>query len=206
MRRWTLLLATCACSHGGASAPAADIQYHTSRFAEDDGPAPYARAELQQTLTAEREEVARAEHEKSDSEREAGDDDHLRVLIANLAVRRRFVQTLELCDANAVMCPPRLQEQSWSYAADSDTDPPLDAPMRFDLDSWRKVADELYGRACGCRTIDCLDSIDAAIARLELRPMPDVQADEQASLSITRARECTMALRGKRALPKIVED
>jgi hypothetical protein len=200
------LLTLCACSHGSASAPsvASDVQVHTSMASDDESPAPYGAAELQKALVAEREELSRAEQERSDTEREAGDDDHLRVLIANLGVRRRFLQTLELCVANRKMCPPRLQEEPWSYAVDSDTDPALDVPLRFDLESWRKIAGELHERACACRTIDCLDSIDAAIARLEVRPMPEVQSDDPAAISITRARDCSMRLRGKRALPKIV--
>jgi hypothetical protein len=42
----------------------------------------------------------------------------------------------------------------------------------------------------------------AAIDRLEKRPMPDVQADDDATLSITRARDCLYRLRGLRATPR----
>ena len=73
----------------------------------------------------------------------------------------------------------------------------LRSRLRFDLDSWRKLATELHGRACACRTIACVDSIDVAINELELRPMPVVQGDEMATESITRARQCLFRLRGK---------
>ena len=74
-------------------------------------------------------------------------------------------------------------------------------PLRFDLESWQKVAAELHGRACACRTIACVDSMGVAIDQLEPRPMPEVRGDEVASQSITRARECLFRLRGKKATP-----
>jgi hypothetical protein len=42
----------------------------------------------------------------------------------------------------------------------------------------------------------------AAIDRLETRPMPDVQEDDTALLSIVRARECLYRLRGLRPTPR----
>jgi hypothetical protein len=205
VRRPTLLLALTACS-GGSAKPASvqDITYHTQLAADEEPPPPYGKAELGKALIAERAAEARNEREVTDAE--AGDPDALRVAVANLAVRRRFIHVLELCEANARMCPPRLDEPAWHYAVDADTDPKLDVPLRFDLDSWKKVAAELHGRACGCRTLDCIDSMETAIARLEVRPMPDVQADDDATAEVTRARECLMRLRGLTRLPKIVTD
>lgn len=203
MRRRTLLLALAACS-GGSARPVGptDITYHSSLADDEEPPPPYGKAELQKALIAER--AAEASGERAVSEAEAGDPDALRVALANLAVRRRFIQILELCEANARMCPPRLDEPVWNYAVDADTDPVLDVPLRFDLDSWRKVAVELHGRACVCRTVDCIDSMETAIARLEIRPMPDVQSDDAATNDVTKARECLMRLRGLKQLPMIV--
>jgi hypothetical protein len=205
VRRRTLLLALTACS-GGSAKPASiqDITYHTELAADEEPPPPYGKAELEKALIAERAAEARGEREVGDAE--DGDPDALRIAVADLAVRRRFIRVLELCEANARMCPPRLDDPPWHYAVDADTDPKLDVPLRFDLDSWKKVADELHGRACVCRTLDCVDSMETAIARLEVRPMPDVQADDEATTSITRARECLMRLRGLTELPKIVTD
>lgn len=171
-------------------------------MAEDEPAPPYGKDELDKALAAERDQLARADEEVRDAETKVSDETHLRIAIANAAIRRRFVHTLEVCAASARLCPPRLDERPWSYAVESDTDPALDVPLRFDLDSWRKVAAELHGRACTCRTIDCIESAEAAIARLEVRPMPDVQADDDATMSVTRARDCLMRLRGKRSLPR----
>jgi hypothetical protein len=205
VRRQTLLLALTACSSGSARpAYVQDITYHSSLAADEEPAPPYGKAELQKALIAER--AAEASGERAVSDAEAGDVDVARVAVENLAVRRRFIRILELCEANARMCPPRLDEPAWHYAVDADTDPKLDVPLRFDLDSWRKVATELHGRACVCRTLDCVDSMETAIARLEVRPMPDVQSDDLATLEVTHARECLMRLRGSTRLPKIVTD
>jgi hypothetical protein len=205
VRRRTLLLALAACS-GGSAKPSSvqDITYH-SQLAADEEPAPlYGKAELERALTAER--AAEASAERAVVEAEAGDADALRVAIEDLAVRRRFIAVLELCEANARMCPPRLDDPPWHYAVDADTDPTLDVPLRFDEASWRTVAAELHGRACACRTLDCIDSMETAIARLEVRPMPEVQSDDLATIEITRGRECLMRLRGRTSLPKIVRE
>ena len=79
------------------------------------------------------------------------------------------------------------------------TQHPLDepSPLPFDEESWRKFAAELHGRACACRTIAYVDGVGVAIDQLEPRPMLQVQGDEAASLSITRALECLYRLRGK---------
>nr|MDQ3366399.1 hypothetical protein [Myxococcota bacterium] len=125
--------------------------------------------------------------------------DQLRVARADLAVRRRFIAALEACERAGRWCPPRLDDPAWAFDPDPDRPvaPPLDAPLRFDVASWRTIALELFGRACACRTLGCVDSVGVAIDQLEPRPMPAVQGDEAASLSITRARECLFRLRGK---------
>lgn len=174
-----------------------------AEFADEDHVAPsYGKAELQRALIAER--AREATGEKLVAELEAKDadvatDDRLRVALADLAVRRRFIAALETCEAETRHCPPRLDDPPWAFDPDPDrvTAPPLTAPLRFDLESWRVVASELHGRACACRTIACVDSLAVAIDELEVRPMPEVQGDEAATLSVTRARECLFRLRGK---------
>ena len=169
-----------------------------SELAADDAFKPsYGKPELQRALIAER--GAEATGEKRVAELEAKtDDDALRDAVADLAVRRRFIASLETCEAAGRDCPPRLDDPPWKFDVDAaGAKPPLDAPLRFDLDDWRKVADELHGRACACRTLTCVDSVGVAIDQLEPRPMQEVQGDDAASASITRAREGLSRRRGK---------
>lgn len=204
VRRLALLLALGACRTGSAPAGPSDTPTGArASLAGDDEPTPiYSRAELERALTRER--AADASGERRVAELEASDDqDAWRQAVADLAVRRRFIATLELCEASARHCPPRLDEPAWRYALDSESDPELDVPLRFDRDSWQKVAGELHGRACACRTLSCVETLEVAIARLEVRPTDEVQGDEPATLSITRARECLLYLVGKRRLPRI---
>lgn len=205
MKWLALLLAFTACKTGSTQAPPADeITYRGAELPDEDIERPaYDRVELQRALTRERGAEASLEVRVRDLE-DKGDYDQLRVVIADLAVRRRFIAVLEACEAAGRVCPPRLDDPAWSFDIEGDVDPKLDTHLRFDLDSWRKIAAELHGRACACRTVGCIDSMFVAIARLETRPMPDVEADEAASLSITRARECLYRLRGLRALPKAI--
>lgn len=172
-------------------------------LADVDGFTPsYPAAELASALVAERGAVAAreravAELAASDA-RDPAAVDQLRVAIADLAVQRRFLAMLDICEATRRWCPPRLDDPPWSYDADADdAKPPLDAPVRFDLDSWRKVTAEVHGRACACRTLACVDSIGVAIDRLEPRPMAAVRDDDVAAAALTRARECLYRLRGK---------
>lgn len=161
----------------------------------------YSKSELQRALERERGAEASAERLVSDLEakdRDTAGDDQLRVATADLAVRRNFIASLEACAAGG-SCPPRLDDPPWAFDPDSGKQiaPPVTATLRFDLGSWRKLAAELHGRACACRTIACVDSVGVAIDELEQRPMPDVQGDDEASLSITRARQCLFRLRGR---------
>jgi hypothetical protein len=178
--------------------PAMDPSEVHSTLADDvEPPPPYDKAALQIALIAERASEAKAETALADAEA-TGESDRIRVSRDNLAVRQRFIQTLEVCESQDRMCPPRLDEPAWPYAIDSEADPKLDVPLRFDLASWRKVTAELHGRACACRTMTCIDSFDATIGRLEGRPMEDIQDDDAATTSLTRARECLFRLRGKK--------
>lgn len=166
----------------------------------------YGKQELSRALIADRGAEATGERQVRELEAlvaagstQAGAD-RLRVALSDLAVRRRFISTLEACETQGQWCPPRLDEPAWAFDPDPDAGkpPPLDAPLRFDVDSWRVVAAELHGRACACRTLGCVDSMDVAIEQLEKRPMAAVQGDDAASLSVTRARECLFRLRGKK--------
>ncbi len=205
MKWLALLLAFTACKTGSTQGPPADeITYASTELPDEDVYKPaYDHAELSHALSAERGAEASLEVRVRGLE-EKGDYDQLRIAAADLAVRRRFIAALEACEASGRVCPPRLDDPPWSFDIEADVDPKLDAHLRFDLDSWRKIAAELHGRACACRTVACIDSMFVAIARLETRPMPDVEADEAASLSITRARECLYRLRGLRAMSRAV--
>lgn len=201
-----LIASFAACSGGstGPAKPGDEVTVHSSLAADDEPPPPYDKAELQKALIGER--AAEATLERRVSELENGDPDPLRIAQENLAVRRRFIATLEVCEAQNRLCPPRLDEPPWPYAADSDEDPKLDVPLRFDLTSWQKVTAELHGRACACRTLACIDSMDATLGRLETRPVEEVRADDVATTAITRARECLFRLRGRKELPRIATE
>ena len=210
MRPVWVLAAFLGCSGGGAqNSPTTFVapdQPH-GEFAEDVLYIPtYDKAELQKTLIAERGAEATGERVIAELELKALDaagEDRLRVARADLEVRRRFIRSLEACESSGRTCPPRLDDPPWSYDYDGDGPQPIkvDADLRFDQQSWQKLAGELYGRSCACRTISCVDSMTVVIDVLEVRPMPDVQGDEMASLWITRARECLFRLRGKKATP-----
>lgn len=212
MRPVWVVLAFLGC--GGGSPNRVDITTPTGATAgdfpaEDRYVPAYGKAELQKALIAERGAEATGERIVAELEAKITDgptNDRWRIARADLEVRRRFIRSLETCESSQRDCPPRLDDPTWSYDPDPDVvvAPKVDADLRFDLASWQKLAAEMFGRACACRTIACVDSVGVAIDLLEVRPMPEVQGDETASLSITRARECLFRLRGKalaRSLP-----
>lgn len=189
---------------------------HSTLADEDAEPPSYGKPELRRALINERAAEATLERRVGEIEAKLADppapgainpalEDQLRVATADLAVRRRFIATLEVCEAAGRWCPPRLDDPPWAFDPDPDRgrpgDPPLTASLRYDLDSWRQIASELHGRACACRTIACVDSVGVAIDELEGHPMPAVQGDDQAAAAITRGRECLFRLRGKKAIP-----
>ncbi len=199
-----LLAAFLGCGGGGRTAPLPEDPARHSELADDDRFVPaYGKPELQKALIAERGAEATGERMVSELQAQAGDlagEDRLRVAVANLAVRARFIAALEACESHGEWCPPRLDDPPFAFDPDPDVGlpvPPLESPLRFDLDSWRTVATELHGRACACRTLACVDGVGVAIDVLERRPMPEVLGDEAATVSITRARECLFRLRGK---------
>jgi hypothetical protein len=189
---WVLAWSGCTAPAQALPPPAAPAPAAHTTLAEEDSYKPtYGKAELSRALIAER--GAEATLERRVGELEAKRDampgtafdpaveDQLRVATADLAVRRRFIASLEVCESAGRWCPPRLDDPPWAYDPDPDppaqaSEPPLSAPLRFDLDSWRTVAAELYGRACACRTIACVDSVGVAIDELEPRAMPAVSS------------------------------
>lgn len=199
-----------ACSGGGGTTrpPVTPTHDVPGELAAEDVYVPtYGKADLQKALIAERGAEATGERVVGELEAKATDpsgEDRLRIARADLEVRRRFIRSLEACEASGRACPPRLDDPAWTYDPDPAgplVNPKLDTDVRFDLASWQKVTDELFGRACACRTIACVDSVGVAIDLLESRPMPEVQGDETASRSLERARECLFRLRGKAATP-----
>jgi len=193
-----MLVAFLGCGGGNSTLPQKpDDPGPHSQLADDDRFVPtYGKPELQKALIAERGIEATAERMIADLEAK-DDQERLRVANADLAVHQRFIAALEACEARGDWCPPRLDDPAFAFDPDGAKPPPLDTPLRFDLESWRKVSSELHGRSCACRTIACVDNVGVAIDQLEIRPMPDIQADDAASIAITRARECLFRLRGK---------
>ena len=198
-------LATAACPGTTSQTPPVEPQIEAhGQLADEVRYRPtYGKAELQRALISERGAEARGEALVGELETKDGTDDRLRLASADLAVRRRFIASLEACEASGRYCPPRLDDPPWTFDPDPDVQQPpkLDTPLRFDLASWQKIASELHGRACACRTLACVDSMAVAIEQLEPRPMPEVQGDEAATQSIAWARECLFRLRGKKATP-----
>ena len=205
-RRTLACLVACACTHpappaqapGGsevlaesAPAPAPPPEY------DDAVPPPYGQDELQRALAAERAAIAHQADGVAARQADPAPDDGLPGALADLAVHRRFVASLEACAESGRRCPPRLDDPAWSYDPDGLADPKLDHPLRYDLADWRALADELHGRACACRTRACVESLFVAIDVLGQRPMPDVAADDAAVTAITRARECLYRLHGE---------
>jgi hypothetical protein len=180
-----------ACTGSGTYRPPTSVDHGDSghaTFVPDDVYKPsYNRADLDKAIAGERTKEASLAPQAEDGPA-AGD----------LEVRRRFIASLEACSATGRDCPPRLDEPAWAFEPDSDGKPPLDAALRFDREDWIKITAELHGRACACRTVACLDSLNAVIDQLEAQPTRDVQGDETASQSIVWARECLFRLRGKK--------
>ena len=200
---WLVIAVGCASSTAGRSPPAEPEDTAHSALADEDSYKPgYGNPELQKALISERGAEATAERKVAELETRASDplvDDQLRVAVADLAVRRRFIASLEACESSGRWCPPRLDDPPWGFDLDADqpTDPPMSAALKFDISGWRTLAAELHGRSCACRTLNCVDSVGVAIDQLEEQTPPAVQGDETATISITRARECLFRLRGK---------
>jgi hypothetical protein len=182
-------------------APSGPAKVDNGMFAEEALFQPaYSKAELERALIAERGAEAKEERILTELEAKDAAEDRLRVARADLAVRRRFIQSLEACQTSGQACPPRLDDPPWAFDPDPDSPlaPKIDTPLRFDLETWQKIAREMHGRACACRTISCVESVSVAIDQLEAKPTLEVQGDYGASESIMWARECLFRLRGKK--------
>jgi hypothetical protein len=197
------LLSTVAACSSAAAPPRAPGASETgivtgARLAAEDEPTPaYAREDLDHAIEAERAAIAHAEEQLATAEADPHPDDAFVAMRADLAVRRRFLASLEMCAQEGHRCPPRLDDPAWSYDPGGTADPKLDARLRFDRADWQRIAEELQGRACACRSATCVDSMFAAIEALEARPIADVRGDETASGWIAHARECLYRLRGE---------
>jgi hypothetical protein len=205
MIRPALAVAGCLAACGGTPVrppvtPAPDTPH--GDFADDTVKPGYGKAELDPALASERGKLAAIEQQIASLEAVPTTGDQLRSALGDLAVRRRFIATLEACASTGRDCPPRLDEPAWTYDPETDSKVPLDTMVRFDLEDWQKVAGELYGRACACRTLVCIDSVDRAIGQLETQPTRDVQDDDTAALAIVHARECLARLRGRRPIAR----
>ena len=196
---WWLAIAGCTHAAPAVEAPAAPEPPH-AQLAEAEPPLlpPYRNDELARAIASEQAELDRAAQAIATREDDPAPDDALPGALADLAVRRRFEAALETCRDTGQRCPPRLDDPAWSYDVDGLADPPIQAALRYDRDDWRKIAAELHGRACACRTRTCVDSVEVAIAVLEQRPMPEVTSDDEAASSIVAARECLSYLRATR--------
>jgi hypothetical protein len=215
MRALALVLVAAACGGGasvsspgtlggtgGSTTSTSDhnISTHEAFPADDDALAPsYWRAELDSAIAAEHAALDAAVQQLAGLDADARPDDALRIALADRDVRQRFLAALETCRADKHRCPPRLDDRPFRYELDGGKDPKLDTKLRFDLEDWRAVTAELHERACACRTVACIDAVDAATNTLEARPMPQVLADDTATESLTRARTCLMRLRGRRS-------
>lgn len=188
---------------GGSSEATADpnLATHEGFLADDDGASPrYSRADLDKAIAGEHAALDAADAQLATLAADARPDDAAAALLADRGVRARFVTWLEACRDGGKSCPPRLDERPFTYDLASDKDPKLDVPLRFDLADWRLMTAELHERACACRTLTCVDALDAVANALEARPMPQVTADDAAIASLTRARMCLMRLRGRRSI------
>jgi hypothetical protein len=186
----------------GAGQPVSDpnLATHDVFLTEDDvAPSRYGRTDLDRVIAAEHAALDTADAALATLANDPKPDDALAGALADRGVRQRFVATLESCRDSNRRCPPRLEDRPFTYDLASDKDPKLDVPLRFDLEDWRNVTAELNERACACRTLACVDALDAAMNALETRPMPQVSEDDAAATSLTRARACAMRLRGRRS-------
>ena len=74
----------------------------------DEPPPSYTKDQLEQALITERGAEAADEQHVT-----ASPDDY--ALAADLAVRRRFIESLESCQAANRHCPPRLDDPKWTW-------------------------------------------------------------------------------------------
>lgn len=156
----------------------------------------YGKAELERVLAEERQAHGAAQSVLAGLMEQRGKSVEISLRLADVGVQQRYIETLESCKAHGVWCPPKLG-MAWTIREDVDVPVSLDAEVRFDLDSWRKLTTELWARGCDCRSMTCVDAMTVTIDVLEPRPTPEVQGDQEASAALTAARTCLWRLRGK---------
>lgn len=157
----------------------------------------YGRAELERAIGEERRAQADGKAAIEALQTQRGKSLELATALADQGVRERYLEALETCRDHRMWCPPKLG-LSWTFHDDAaDVPVSLEAELRFDLQSWRKLAAELWARGCDCRTMRCVDAMTHTVDVLESRPLADVQGDHEASTAVTGARTCLWRLRGK---------
>ena len=164
----------------------------------------YGRADMERVLAEERRAQADGAAALDALMQQKGKAVEIAQALADQGVRQRYLDALESCRDHGVWCPPRLG-LSWTIL-DGEAEVPvsLEAELRFDVASWRKLTRELWARGCDCRSMRCVDAMTRTIDTLEARPTPEVQGDHEASVGLTGARTCLWRLRGKagqRVLP-----
>lgn len=201
MKRFTSIAIALVAACGGAQS--------TERFVEPPAraepvdpestevQASYGRQELEHVLAEERRAQADGAAALEALQQQRGKAVEIALALADQGVRQRFLDSLESCRDRGVWCPPKLGH-TWTLR-DGDLDVPvtLDAEQRFDVESWRKLARELWSRSCDCRSMRCVDAMTRTVDTLELRPTAEVQGDHDASVALTGARTCLWRLRGK---------
>lgn len=156
----------------------------------------YSRQEMERVLAEERQAHTAARAVLDSLMEQRGRSVEIALKLADLGVQERFIEALDACRARGVWCPPKLG-MSWTIREEQAVPVSLDAEVRFDLASWRKLASELWARGCDCRSMTCVDAMTQTIDELERQPMADVQGDHEAASAITGARTCLWRLRGK---------
>jgi hypothetical protein len=157
----------------------------------------YSRSELERVLAEERRALTEASAVLASLMEQPGNTVEIALRQADLGVQQRYIDSLESCRARGQWCPPRLGLTWTIREGDLEVPVSLDAELRFDRDSWRTLASELWARGCDCRSMTCVDAMTQTINALETRPTPELQGEAQSSAAITAARSCLWRLRGK---------
>ncbi len=156
----------------------------------------YSRQDMERILADERAAATAAAATLTSLMDQRGKSIEISLRLADLGVQQRYIEALESCRARSVWCPPKVGLTWTIRELEQDVPVSLDAELRFDLDSWRTLAAELWARGCDCRSMECVDAMTQSIDSLEGKPTLEVQGDHQASTAITGARTCLWRLRG----------
>jgi hypothetical protein len=167
----------------------------------------YSRQEMDRVLAEERQAHTAAASALATLMEQRGRSGEIALRLADVGVQQRYIDALQSCRDHGVWCPPKLGGLTWTIRElEQEVPVSLDAELRFDVTSWRKVAAELWARGCDCRSMTCVDAMTQSIDALEQKPTVEVQGDHEASTALTGARTCLWRLRGlagKRVLAKV---